>query len=216
MARITILGGTGYAGGAIAREAAGRGHQVTAVSRAAATEPVAGVDYVRGDAQDAAVLEAAFAEADVVVCALAPRGELAGDGAFEKVTDELASRALATGTRLGVVGGAGSLLVSPTGPRLFDTDGFPAEYQAEARTMGAVLEALRATPEDLDWFYVSPAAFFGAHAPGEATGTFRLGDDQLLVDGEGNSAISGADFAAAFVDEIDAPAHRRRRFTVAY
>ena len=29
MARITVLGGTGYAGGNIVREAASRGHEVT-------------------------------------------------------------------------------------------------------------------------------------------------------------------------------------------
>ena len=36
------------------------------------------------------------------------------------------------------------------------------------------------------------------------------------VDAEGGSEISGADFAQAFVDEIEAPRHRRARFTVAY
>ena len=31
-----------------------------------------------------------------------------------------------------------------------------------------------------------------------------------------NSNISGADYAKAFVDEIEQPAHRRQRFSVAY
>jgi len=30
------------------------------------------------------------------------------------------------------------------------------------------------------------------------------------------SAISGTDYAKAFVDEIEQPAHRRQRFSVAY
>jgi putative NADH-flavin reductase len=68
----------------------------------------------------------------------------------------------------------------------------------------------------LDWFFLSPAAVFGAYAPGEAVGTYRVGDDVLLADAEGNSAISGADLADAVVDEIERPAHRRARFTVAY
>jgi putative NADH-flavin reductase len=38
----------------------------------------------------------------------------------------------------------------------------------------------------------------------------------LLTDAEGNSYISGEDLAVALVDEIETPAHRRARFTVAY
>jgi putative NADH-flavin reductase len=82
--------------------------------------------------------------------------------------------------------------------------------------MAGVLEDLLASPEDLDWFYVSPAAGFGAWDAGEATGTFRIGGDILLQDAAGASRISGADLAVAVVDEIETPAHRRQRFTVAY
>ncbi|GAA3290300.1 hypothetical protein GCM10020295_04320 [Streptomyces cinereospinus] len=63
---------------------------------------------------------------------------------------------------------------------------------------------------------LSPPQGFGHYAPGEPTGTFRLGGDVLLTDAEGKSHISGADFATAFVNEIERPAHRRERFTVAY
>ena len=38
----------------------------------------------------------------------------------------------------------------------------------------------------------------------------------LLTDADDNSTISGADYAKAFVDEIEQPAHRRQRFSVAY
>jgi len=79
-----------------------------------------------------------------------------------------------------------------------------------------VLAALRETAADVDWFYLSPAASFGSAAPGEATGRYRIGGDVLLTDADGNSNISGADYATAFVDEIEKPAHRRQRFSVAY
>jgi putative NADH-flavin reductase len=59
-------------------------------------------------------------------------------------------------------------------------------------------------------------ASFGAHTPGEATGRYRTGGDVLLADADGNSNISGADYAKAFVDEIEQPEHRRQRFSVAY
>ena len=120
------------------------------------------------------------------------------------------------GARLGVVGGASSLLVSPDGPRLIDTPEFPENFKAEARSHMAVLEALKASSTDVDWFYLSPPATVGAYAPGERTGTYRTGDDNLVVDAEGISFISGADFAIAFVDEIDNPIHHRTRFTVGY
>ena len=79
-----------------------------------------------------------------------------------------------------------------------------------------VLGLLAQQPEDLDWFYVSPAAEFGAWTPGERKGEFRLGGDVLVTDENGKSHIGGDDFAIAYVDEIEQPKHRRARFTVAY
>jgi putative NADH-flavin reductase len=127
----------------------------------------------------------------------------------------LAAEATAAGVRLGAIGGAGSLHVAEGGPRLFDTERFPAAAKPESLTMLAVLEDLQAT-SDLDWFYVSPPAMFGAFNPGEERGTYRVGGDVLLADENGVSDIGGADFGRAFVDEIETPAHRRARFTVAY
>jgi putative NADH-flavin reductase len=78
-----------------------------------------------------------------------------------------------------VVGGAGSLEVAP-GLKLMDASSFPAAYRPEA--LGAAfLDALR-TETELDWTFVSPSALF---VPGERTGKFRLGGDQLLTDAEG-------------------------------
>ena len=59
----------------------------------------------------------------------------------------------------------------------------------------------------------SPAAVIG---PGERTGEFRIGGDQLLADESGESRISIPDFAIAFVDEIEHGDEFRRRITVAY
>lgn len=214
MARISVLGGTGYAGGHIVAEAAKRGHEVTSYSRNAPAEPVAGVTYVTGSALAEGFAAAAVADADVVVESLAPRGPLEGE--VRGIVAQLAVAAREQGVRLGVIGGAGSLQVAPGGPQLFTTPEFPDAFKAEALEMGAALEDLRATPAELDWFYVSPAAGFGSYAPGEATGSYRLGGDVLLADEAGQSFISGADLAVAIVDEIETPAHRRARFTAAY
>ena len=113
--------------------------------------------------------------------------------------------------RLLVVGGAGSLEAAP-GKALMNTDGFPEAFKAEAKAGARFLERLRAEP-DLDWTFLSPSADF---APGDRTGHFRLGGDQLLRDAQGNRHNSMEDFAIAMVDEVEKPAHSRQRFTVGY
>ncbi|MFF7335006.1 NAD(P)H-binding protein [Streptomyces sp. NPDC008150] len=214
MTRITVLGGTGYAGGAVVAEAAARGHDVVAFSRHAPEETREKVTHVAGSALKREDLESAVTGSDVVVCALAAVGEL--EDRFEEVIGEIAGLALSHGARLGVIGGAGSLLASPDGPKVFDTPEFPAQFRAHSLISDTVLEALRGGDPALDWFVLSPPLGFGRWAPGEKRGGFRLGGDVLLKDAEGRSAISAADLAVALVDEIEHPAHRRTRFTVAY
>lgn len=214
MTNITVLGGTGYAGGNIARAAAARGHQVTAFSRTAPAEPTPGVTTVTGSAMVAADLEKATADAEVIVVALAPSGDLADD--FVQVNALIAELAGRRGARLGVVGGAGSLLTAPGGLKVYEAPGFPEQFRGYALIAEQVLQGLRSSEADLDWFVLCPARGFGHYAPGQATGRFRVGGDVLLADEQGRSEISGADFATAFVDEIERPAHRRARFTVAY
>ena len=224
MATIAIFGGTGYAGSAIRDEALKRGHSVIAVSRSAppADSPLAGphvpggpdVQFQQGNLHDDALVEALADEADVIVVAI-PGREVDGRTLLDGL-GPLTTAAAKTGTRLGFVGGAGSLQVSEGGPRLVDGPDFPAAHKNEALSHAGVLAALREASNDVDWFYLSPAAEFGSYSPGEATGAYRVGGDVLLTDANGTSFISGADYALAFVDEIEQGRHRRERFTVAY
>jgi len=213
VSRITVLGGTGYAGAAIVAEAARRGHQVTSVSRTAPTDPVAGVDYVTGSALDAAVLDEVVRGRDVVISALSPRGDMAGK--VEDVLREVTRRVEGTPTRVAHVGGASSLLTEPGGPRLWDVthEHIPADVKPEVVTGLNILDDLRSTPESVDWFYVSPPEKFGSWEATPVKGTYRLGGDVLLRDEDGVSTISAADLALAILDEIEKPAHRRKRFT---
>ena len=168
MARITVLGGTGYGGSSVVREAARRGHEVLAVSRTAPESPTPGVTYVTGSVLDADVLEHAVAGADVVFEALSPRGDMAGQ--VEGVFHDLVALARQHGVRLGVLGGASSLLVSEGGPRLIDAVPMPPEVRPEADLGIHKLDTLQESPDDLDWFYISPAAEFGAWVPSAETG----------------------------------------------
>ncbi|WP_217181970.1 NAD(P)-dependent oxidoreductase [Streptomyces sp. AC495_CC817] len=213
MARIVVLGGTGYAGRHIVSEAVSRDHAVVAVSRSVPADPVAGAAYVQGSVLDIASLDEVLEGADAVVSALSPRGDMA-DAALDALSGVVA-RLTGTATRLGVVGGAGGSLVSPEGPRLFDLD-FPEEYKHEAQVGIDSLALLEESDPSLDWFFVHPAEVFGPWAEGERTGSYRDGGDVLVRDSEGKSFISGADFAVAVVDEIENGRHHRQRFTVGY
>ncbi|MBW1638145.1 NAD(P)H-binding protein [Microbacterium resistens] len=213
MARIVVIGGTGYAGAHIVAEAASRGHEVVSVSRSTPAAPVEGVRYVSGDVRDVAAIAGELEGADAVVSALSPRGDM--EDAVLDVLRDLIARLSGTSTRLGVVGGAGGSLVAPGGPRLIDQD-FPEEYKHEAQVGIDSLELLQAADAGLDWFFIHPAEVFGAWAEGERTGSYRDGDDVIVRDDEGKSFISGADFAVAVVDEIETPKHSRGRFTVGY
>lgn len=214
MSRITVIGGTGYAGSAIVAEAAARGHQVTAFSRSRPTEPVSGVNYVQGDVTDRAALSSVVSGAEVVVGALAPRGPLAD--ALRDVYRTIAGLADAAGIPLFVVGGFSSLRPAAGAPRFVaDLSHAPAEFHHELGTVSALVsDDLPATPESLDWVFVSPPLEFGAHSPGPRVGSYRVGDD-VAVDPDGG-AISAADYALGLVDLIEQQGHHRAHLNLAY
>ncbi|MBV6825194.1 NAD(P)-dependent oxidoreductase [Pseudomonas sp. PD9R] len=204
MSKIAIIGATGRAGSQLLEEAVRRGHSVTAIARdTAKVGPREGVVSKNVDALDGTALQAAVADHDVVISA-AHFSTLPASAVIGPVKQAGVKRLL-------VVGGAGSLLL-PDGTRVIDSKGFPAEYKAEAGAGAEFLENLR-QEQDLDWTFLSPSAEF---VEGERTGKFRLGKDDLLVSSEGRSWITFADFAIAMLDEVEAPKHSRKRFTVGY
>jgi putative NADH-flavin reductase len=215
MSRITVIGGTGYAGSAIVAEAAARGHEVTALSRSLPDTAIPNVTYVQGDAADEATLTAPIEGANVVVGALAPRGPLAGS--FRDVYRVIARLADAAGVPLFVVGGYSSLRPAPGGDRFVsDLSHIPTELHEEIRAGAAlIVEDLPATPVTLDWLFVSPALRFGARMPGERLGCYRLGDD-VAVQAEDGGAISAADFALGLVDLIEKGDHHRAHVNLAH
>jgi len=213
MARIAVIGGTGYAGRSIVAEAVSRGHTVVSVARTLPAERVEGATYIEGTVLDVPSLVAELAGVDVVISAIAPRGDMLGKA--RPALAELAA-ALPADVRLGVIGGAGGSLVAPGAGRLIDQPSFPEAAKPEALEAIGVLEDLQAQGVRRDWFYLHPAAGFGAYNPGERTGAYRVGGDAVVTDGDGRSFISAPDLAIAIVDEIETPRHSRERFTVGY
>ncbi|AMD59573.1 NAD(P)-dependent oxidoreductase [Agrobacterium pusense] len=203
MAKIALIGASGNAGSRILKELSDRGHHVTAIARS--PEKIAALPNVvakKGDVFDQAGLSKLLAGHDAVISSV-------HFTASDPVTLIEAVRASDVPRYL-VVGGAGSLEIAP-GQRVVDLPDFPADYKAEA-TKGAEFLDLLKQETQLDWTFLSPSAEF---VPGERTGKFRIGKDNLLSNEEG-SRISFEDYAIALVDEIEKPQHSRQRFTVGY
>ena len=195
---IVVFGATGMIGTRITAELEHRGHAETAATRATGA-----------DVTDRQSVASVAAGADAVVGAVSARGV---SYTLADVAPALVEGLREAGVRrLLVVGGAGSLEVAP-GQRLRDTPDFPEEWKPEVIAQSEALDYYRGV-EDLDWTFVSPAAFIH---PGERTGRYRLGGDQLLVDDNGNSEVSAEDYAIAIADLLEHGGHERERITVAW
>ncbi len=212
--KIALFGASGTIGRRIAQEALARGHTVTAIVREPARMDLTHerLNVAQGDVRDADSVARLVAGYDVVVSAVGPAR---GSGEPPQMLVE-AARALVAGLpragvrRLVVVNGAGSLEVSP-GVQLLDTPSFPPAWRPGALAHRDALEVYRTA--DLDWTALSPA---NSIAPGQHTGRYRTGGDQLVANEQGESRISAEDYAVALIDEVETPRPLRQRFTAAY
>jgi putative NADH-flavin reductase len=207
---VAVCGATGRTGSRILNELISRGHKVIAmVRKAGSLEPREGVSVAVDDLSDPERTAEAIKGADALVSAYAPPGNDVEE--LIRVTERLVEATAKAGVgRFLMVGGAGTLEVAP-GVSLIESGKLPAEWMPIAKAHAQALEALRAS--GVDWTSLSPAAYFD---PGERTGRFRLGTDNLIADAEGNSRISMEDYAIAMVDELETPQHVRGRFSVGY
>lgn len=206
--RIALVGASGRSGSRIAAEALDRGHEVTGIARK--PEQIAAhakMRAVQGDANDPKNLASLLEGHDVVVLANTWAGI-----ADQKALLEAIKRSGAP--RLAVAGGSATLYVSPGVQRL-DMPDFPEFARPEALGHRAFLDLL-GKESGVVWTFLSPSGSGPNFAPGERTGKFRLGGDDLLVDANGKSSISVEDYAVALVDELENPRHNGRRFTVGY
>ena len=223
--KIIVYGSTGRVGSRVVNEALGRGHQVSAVSRdpGRVTQRHENLVAVQGDILDRESVAMLVAGKDVVVVSV--RGSVDKskdpDKAIQRVAAELLVNELRDmgklAPRLIYVGGAGSLEVKPGVLYADSIPGvmrimMPGSLRQEISGQVLTLEYLR-TVDDVRWTYISPAKKF---APGERTGSYRIGGDQMLKDAKGKSKISMEDFAVALIDEAENSAHVKARFSVAY
>ncbi len=212
--KIAVFGASGTIGSRIVQEALARGHTVTAIVRnpERLNQTHERLTAVRGNVGDPESVATEVAGHDAVVSAVGPAGDqdyrILVDGAHALI----AGLGRAGVERLVVVNGAGSLEVAP-GLQLLDTPEFSAAWRPFALRHRAALDVYRASTADLDWTVFSPADRI---EPGERTGRYRTGTDQLVADEHGESRISAEDYAVALLDELESPHFIRRRFTAAY
>ena len=216
MKKIALVGASGFVGSAILKEALDRSIQVKAIVRhpqkITRKDPI--LIVVSGDVSDPDTLGRLAKGADAVISAYNP-----GWSHPELYQETLRTYpAIIEGTkkagvrRLLIVGGAGTLYVSP-GKRLMDLGSTPDSFMPGVLALAQVYLDILPGEKELDWVFFSPAAHL---YHGGRTGQYRLGKDELVRNGEGKSEISVEDYAAAMIDEFERPAHHRERFTAAY
>jgi len=202
---IALIGATGPVGQALSTELQRRKHSVTAISTHPERVPEAqNVTAVYGNINDPQAMAGLLRGHDVVVSCVQ----------FAKYDHEALIRGVRDSgvPRYFVCGGSGTLLAPKTTTRLMDTPSFPADYLPPAQAAATFFDRLH-EERDLDWTYLSPPPGF---TPGERTGTFRVGNDEVLIGPDGKAAITYGDYVVAVVDELEQPKHRGRRFTVGY
>ena len=209
--RVVLYGATGMIGTRILKELLSRGHVVTAVTRdPSKLGPQNNLTIEKGDMLDADSIAKVAKGSDVVVSSYGPPDPAKAGQLAEAARALVAGVRRAGAPRIIMVGGAGSLEVSP-GLQIVDAPTFPDAYKAVALAHRDAFHILRET--DLNWTYFSPAMMI---QPGERTGKFRLGKDALIADDKGNSSISAEDYAIALVDEVEQGRHTKQRFTIGY
>jgi uncharacterized protein len=216
MNKIVLIGASGFVGSAILKEALDRGHYVTAVVRHPDKITAVHKNLIvkQGDVSHSNIVTEASKGADAVISAYNP-GWKNPDIAAETTSGY---RTILEGVRqsgvkrLLVVGGAGSLFISP-GKRLMDSGIIPDSFLPAVKALAEFyLNDLNAE-KSIDWVFFSPA---GIIEPGQRTNKFRLGKDDLVVNSNGESKISVQDYAVAMINELEKPVHHRERFTIGY
>jgi len=235
---IGIFGAGGTIGQRIVAEALSRGHTVTAFARVESRIPPKreGITWKLANVLDAESIACVIGNVDVMVNSYGPgpssnaSGQYAAEGVEEAIRNAAslvtAARALLkaleqrAALRVIIVGGAGSLEVRP-GLQGVDSGqglvaalkelGLPEGYKAVVEAHRDALNVYRQS--NRNWTYFSPAHLT---VPGERTGRFRLGWNEIVTGADGQNRISCEDYAMALLDEVELPRHVQQRFTIGY
>ncbi|MGR6874510.1 NAD(P)-dependent oxidoreductase [Pseudomonas sp. HK3] len=212
--RITVFGAAGSAGSRIVAEALSRGHKVTAVVRNKSRfEQLPGeAEKRQGDASQIEDIIALSKDQDLIISATRPpEGQ---EKELITISQALLAGLAQSKVRLIALGGAGSLNVADKHNTLVvdDTRYVLPAWREIALACVEQYDVYKADTQT-HWTYLSPPATL---LPGERTGKFRLGKDELLVDQQGQSQVSIEDLAVALINEAEENNFPQQRFTLAY
>ncbi len=216
MKQVVVIGGSGFVGTAIVKEALSRGYTVKTIVRhpekMSLSDPH--LEVIGADIMNTEELTGILKGQLQVISAYNPgwKNPDIYEDTLKGYTSILEAVRRAGVRRLLVVGGAGSLLVAPT-TRLMDTGTIPEEILPGVKSLAKVYMDYLRPEREFDWVFFSPA---GSFTQGTRTGHYRLGDDYLIRDQKGESHISVEDYAMAMIDELEKPQHHYRRFTIGY
>lgn len=216
MKKTALIGASGFVGDAILKELLSRGYEVEALVRNPENVKVQSprLTVRKVDVADTKALAADLKGYETVISAYNPGW--ANPDIYSLTLQNyprIVEAAKEAGVRrLLIVGGAGTLFCAP-GLRVVDSGAIPAEIMGGVRSLGEFYLDTISKEKAIDWVFFSPA---GSLEPGEASGVYRLGKDDLIVDSEGNSRITVGDYAKAMVDELESPRHHQERFTIGY
>lgn len=216
MKRIAIIGASGFVGSALLNEALSRQLQIYAIVRNPLNINVTSLNLtvVKADVMDEENLTKILSHNDTVISAYNPgwKNPNIYDDTLKGYTHIINACKKANVKRLLVVGGAGTLYVEPN-KTLIDTGTLPKAVLPGIKGLAEVYYKYLKPEKDLDWVFFSPAANL---FPGQRTGKYRLGKDDMIVDGKGESTISIEDYAMAMLNELENPQHHKERFTIGY
>lgn len=213
---VVLIGASGFVGTAILNELLNRGNKVTAIVRnpEKVTVSNSNLSVVKADVSDVESIANTSKGKDAIISAYNPGWT--NPNIYEETLKNyplILQAAKQSGVkRLLIVGGAGTLFCAP-GLRVVDSGAIPESIMGGVKSLGEFYLNILMNEHDIDWVFFSPA---GSLEPGERTGKFRLGKDDLIVDADGKSHISVEDYAVAMVDELEKPAHHQERFTIGY
>lgn len=215
--KVALIGASGFVGNAILKELLQRGHQVTAIVRnPEKITPLENVTVVSANVLNETEVSNALVGHDAVISAYNAGWTnpnlynefLKGSQAIQEAVRQSGVK------RLIVVGGAGSLYISPE-QQIVDTEGFPEEWKPGALAARDYLNIIK-NETALEWTFLSPAVEMHQGTSGIRKGTYRTGLENPVFGADNRSIISVEDTAVAIVDELENPKHIRQRFTVAY
>lgn len=216
MKKTALIGASGFVGSAILNELLSRGYEVEALVRNPEKITVENPNLTvkKVDVADERTLAEDLKGYDAVISAYNPgwtNPNIYNDTLqnYPRIVEAAKEAGV---KRLLIVGGAGTLFCAPD-LRVVDSGAIPPEIMGGVKSLGEFYLNTLINEKAIDWVFFSPA---GSLEPGAATGKYRLGKDDLIVDSEGKSHISVGDYAKAMVDELETPAHHRERFTIGY